>query len=79
MPDLRPASTTGICFLFSGCALIGLCSIDHRFQQYYAKNKSQVAIGFVLALMCRDLAYFLGNPYMGSQVRECPVSRPRPF
>ncbi len=24
---------------------------------------SQVAIGFVLTLMCRDLAYFLGNPY----------------
>jgi general nucleoside transport system permease protein len=26
---------------------------------------SQVAIGFVLALLCRDLAYFLGNPVMG--------------
>ncbi|MFM8367659.1 MAG: ABC transporter permease subunit, partial [Chloroflexota bacterium] len=24
---------------------------------------SQVAIGFVLALTCRDLAYFLGNPF----------------
>jgi general nucleoside transport system permease protein len=29
-------------------------------------RQSQVAIGFVLALVCRDLAYFLGNPYMGS-------------
>jgi len=28
-------------------------------------RQSQVAVGFVLALMCRDLAYFLGNPYMG--------------
>jgi simple sugar transport system permease protein len=28
-------------------------------------RQSQVAIGFVLALMCRDLAYFLGSPYMG--------------
>ena len=28
-------------------------------------KQSQVAVGFVLALMCRDLAYFLGNPYMG--------------
>ncbi len=28
-------------------------------------NLSQVAVGFVLALTCRDLAYFLGNPYMG--------------
>ncbi len=28
-------------------------------------HQSQVAIGFVLALVCRDLAYFLGNPIMG--------------
>ena len=28
-------------------------------------HQSQVAVGFVLALMCRDLAYFLGNPFMG--------------
>ena len=28
-------------------------------------KQSQVAVGFVLALLCRDLAYFLGNPYMG--------------
>jgi simple sugar transport system permease protein len=28
-------------------------------------NQSQVAVGFVLALTCRDLSYFLGNPYMG--------------
>jgi general nucleoside transport system permease protein len=28
-------------------------------------RQSQVAVGFVLALMCRDLAYFLGNPIMG--------------
>jgi ABC-type uncharacterized transport system permease subunit len=27
-------------------------------------KQSQVAVGFVLALFCRDLAYFLGNPYM---------------
>ncbi|MCK7478926.1 MAG: hypothetical protein M0C28_17330 [Candidatus Moduliflexus flocculans] len=25
-----------------------------------------MAVGFVLALICRDLAYFLGNPYMGA-------------
>lgn len=29
-------------------------------------HQSQVAIGFVLALVCRDLAYFLGNPFMGA-------------
>jgi general nucleoside transport system permease protein len=30
-------------------------------------RQSQVAIGFVLTLFCRDLAYFLGNPFMGDQ------------
>jgi simple sugar transport system permease protein len=30
-------------------------------------RQSQVAVGFVLALLCRDLSYFLGNPYMGLQ------------
>lgn len=29
-------------------------------------RQSQVAVGFVLALICRDLSYFLGNPYMGA-------------
>ena len=28
-------------------------------------RQSQVAVGFVLALVCRDLSYFLGNPFMG--------------
>ncbi|MDQ2692824.1 MAG: ABC transporter permease [Chloroflexota bacterium] len=28
-------------------------------------KQSQVAVGFVLALVCRDLAYFMGNPFMG--------------
>ncbi|HEX7973474.1 MAG TPA: ABC transporter permease [Anaerolineales bacterium] len=28
-------------------------------------KQSQVAVGFILALMCRDLSYFLGNPFMG--------------
>ena len=29
-------------------------------------RQSQVAVGFVLTLLCRDLAYFLGNPIMGA-------------
>jgi len=33
-------------------------------------RQSQVAVGFVLALMSRDLAYFLGNPYMGLSGRR---------
>jgi len=28
-------------------------------------KQSQIAVGFILALLCRDLAYFLGNPFMG--------------
>lgn len=39
-------------------------------------GQSQVAVGFVLTLMTRDLAYFLGNPYarlQGPQVPPLPV------
>ena len=36
-------------------------------------RQSQVAVGFVLALMCRDLAYFLGNPIMGSAGPRVPA------
>lgn len=35
-------------------------------------KQSQVAVGFVLALMCRDLSYFLGNPFMGQQGPRLP-------
>jgi len=30
-------------------------------------KQSQVAVGFILNITCRDLAYFLGNPIMGEQ------------
>jgi simple sugar transport system permease protein len=36
-------------------------------------RQSQVAVGFVLALVCRDLSYFLGNPYMGSSGPRLPA------
>src|SRR5687768_11671011 len=39
-------------------------------------NQSQVAIGFVLALTCRDLSYFLGSPYMnvpGPRLQSLPI------
>jgi general nucleoside transport system permease protein len=35
-------------------------------------RQSQVAVGFVLTLVCRDLAYFLGNPYMGQRGPTLP-------
>ncbi|MFH1103024.1 MAG: ABC transporter permease [Pseudomonadota bacterium] len=39
-------------------------------------GQSQVAVGFVLTLMTRDLAYFLGNPYSrlhGVQIHPMPI------
>ncbi|MBE7536484.1 MAG: ABC transporter permease [Anaerolineales bacterium] len=36
-------------------------------------KQSQVAVGFVLALTCRDLAYFLGNDYMGKGGPRLPA------
>jgi simple sugar transport system permease protein len=48
-------------FLAGGCAgmitglIVGYLSIY--------LHLSQVAVGFALSLLCRDLAYFLGNPY----------------
>lgn len=36
-------------------------------------KQSQVAVGFVLAMTCRDLAYFLGNPYMGQSGPRLPA------
>ena len=40
-------------------------------------KQSQVAVGFILALMCRDLSYFLGNPFVGlSGPRVRPFSIP---
>jgi general nucleoside transport system permease protein len=48
-------------FFAGGCAgmltgvIVGYFSIS--------LHLSQVAVGFALSLLCRDLAYFLGNPY----------------
>ncbi len=39
-------------------ALLAFASITLR--------QSQVAVGFVLTLLCRDLSYFLGSPVMGA-------------
>jgi ABC-type uncharacterized transport system permease subunit len=35
-------------------------------------KQNQVAIGFVLALVCRDLSYFIGNPFMGLEGSRLP-------
>ncbi len=36
-------------------------------------KQSQVAVGFILALLCRDLSYFLGNPFMGAVGPRLPA------
>jgi len=41
-------------------------------------KQSQVAVGFILAITCEDLAYFLGNPIMGAQA-PIMYATPIPF
>jgi general nucleoside transport system permease protein len=48
----------------AGMLIGGLVALIVAFSSITLRQ-SQVAVGFVLALLCRDLAYFLGNPYMG--------------
>lgn len=65
--------------LFAGflCgALVGatVAMLVAVFSIYLGQN--QVAVGFVLTLMARDLAYFIGNPYSrqpGPQVSPLPI------
>ncbi len=57
----KETGSLGAGFLAGGCAgmitglIVGYLSIY--------LHLSQVAVGFALSLLCRDLAYFLGNPY----------------
>ena len=48
----------------AGSLIGGLVALVVAFASITLKQ-SQVAVGFVLTMMCRDLAYFLGNPFMG--------------
>jgi general nucleoside transport system permease protein len=59
------ASTGSILLGFLAGMLIGMAvALIVAFSSITLKQ-SQVAVGFVLALLCRDLAYFLGTPYVG--------------
>jgi simple sugar transport system permease protein len=73
MAGFATAATTGSLILgFLVGAIIGaFVSLIVAFGSI-ALKQSQVAIGFVLALMCRDLSYFLGNPYMGMSGPRVP-------
>jgi simple sugar transport system permease protein len=66
MVGFATAVTTGSTLLgfLAGMLVGGLVSLIIAFSSITLKQ-SQVAVGFVLALLCRDLAYFLGNPFMG--------------
>ena len=48
----------------AGAAIGAIVALIVAFSSITLKQ-SQVAVGFVLALLCRDLSYFLGNPFMG--------------
>ncbi|MCP4356370.1 MAG: ABC transporter permease [Proteobacteria bacterium] len=68
--------TNSLILGFAGAAVVGalISSIVGVFSIYL--NQSQVAVGFVLTLMARDLAYFIGNPYsriQGPQVAHMPI------
>jgi ABC-type uncharacterized transport system permease subunit len=79
MAGFVTALTTGSVLLgFIAGAVIGaLVALLIAFSSITLRQ-SQVAVGFVLALMCRDLAYFLGNPYMGESGPTVPPL-PIPF
>lgn len=66
MAGFAAAVATGSLLLgfLAGALVGGLIAFIIAFASI-ALKQSQVAVGFVLALMCRDLAYFLGSPVMG--------------
>ena len=56
----------------AGAAIGALVALVVAFSSITLKQ-SQVAVGFVLALTCRDLAYFLGNSFMGVSGPRVPA------
>ena len=66
MAGFAAAVGTGSIFLgFVAGAVIGaLVALVVAFSSITLKQ-SQVAVGFVLTLLCRDLSYFLGHAYIG--------------
>ncbi len=73
MAGFAASATTGSLVLgfLVGAAIGAFVSLIVAFGSISLKQ-SQVAIGFVLALMCRDLSYFLGNPFMGMSGPRVP-------
>ena len=77
MTAFAVAYETGNLWLgFAAGAVVGasIACLVAVFSIYLGQN--QVAVGFVLTLMTRDLAYFMGNPYariQGPQVGPSPI------
>ena len=68
------AGSLGLGFLAAALVGAGIAAVVGIAGVYM--GQSQVAVGFVLTLMCRDLAYFLGNPYsriQGPRLAPLPV------
>jgi ABC-type uncharacterized transport system permease subunit len=73
MAGFAVASTTNSLALgFLASMLIGGCVALVVAFSSITLGLSQVAVGFVLTLLCRDLAYFLGNPFMGQSGPRLP-------
>lgn len=66
MGSFAVSLSTGSLFagFLAGAAIGAAVSLIVAFSSI-ALKQSQVAAGFVLALLCRDLSYFLGSPIMG--------------
>jgi ABC-type uncharacterized transport system permease subunit len=79
MGGFAAALATGSIVLgfLAGALIGGLVALVLAFASITLRQ-SQVAVGFVLTLLCRDLSYFLGNPIMGEtgprlSTRSIPV------
>lgn len=69
------ASGSLVLGFLTGAAIGALVSLVVAFASL-TLLQSQVAVGFVLALLCRDLSYFLGNPIMGQvgpRISQVPI------
>ena len=74
MGGFAAALSTGSLALgfLTGAAIGGAVALLLAFASITLRQ-SQVAVGFVLTLLCRDLSYFLGNPIMGSTGPRLPT------
>jgi simple sugar transport system permease protein len=77
MTGFAAAYLTGNAWLgFIGASLVGMASAALVGFVGLVLGRSQLAVGFILTLLCRDLAYFLGHPFSrqpGPQLDVWPI------